>query len=85
MPTVRVLRPFANEHHDRIVNPGDMIVVDDERARALAENGLVERAVPVAVIVKPAPAPANKMAPASETMAPTAPGRRGPGRPPKAR
>ena len=70
MPTVRVLRPFANEHHDRIVNPGDMIVVDVERARALTENGLVEPAVTAATIAKAAPVPANKMAPAPATKAP---------------
>lgn len=60
MPTMRVLRPFANEHHDQIAQPGDVIEVSDDRAVALSANGLVE----AAAAAKAAPTPENKMAPA---------------------
>ena len=65
MLTVRVLRPFANEHHDAIVQPGDLIKVTKERADALRENGLVED--PAAE--KSAPPPANKMSPTPRNKA----------------
>ena len=75
MQTVRVLRPFANGHHDRIVHPGDLIEVTKDRADALRENGLIEAVAEE----KAAPPPANKMAPAPANKA--TPARRG--RPPK--
>lgn len=75
MQTVRVLRPFANGHHDRIVHPGDLIEVTKDRAEALKANSLVEDAA----AVKAAPVPVNKMAPVPVNKA--SPARRG--RPPK--
>lgn len=81
MPTVRVSRPFANGHHEAIVQPGDLITVTEDRARALSENGLIEPAGDV----KAAPIPANKMAPKPVNKAASAPERRPRGRPPKVR
>lgn len=78
MPTVQVLRPFSNEHPDRIVQPGDLIEVTADRARALAENGLVAPAA----AAKAAPIPANKMMPAPANKAPPAPEPKRRGRPP---
>lgn len=75
MQTVRVLRPFANGHHDRIVHPGDLIEVTKDRAEALKANSLVEDAA----AEKAGPPPANKMAPVASNKA--TPARRG--RPPK--
>ncbi len=77
MPTVRVVRPFANGHHDRIVHPGDEITVSEDRARDLGD--LVERIAET----KAAPIPANKMEPVPLNKAAplSLPKRRG--RPPK--
>ncbi|GEP09277.1 hypothetical protein MMMDOFMJ_1984 [Methylobacterium gnaphalii] len=78
MPRVRVLRPFANDHHSDIVQPGDEITVSEVRAKALGTKvELIE--------AKAAPAPANKMAPIAENKAAPSPVKRGPGRPPRAR
>ena len=76
MPTVRVLRPFANGHHENIVHPGDEITVTEDRAIALGD--LVER-----IAAKAAPVPDNKMAPVPANKATAAPVRRV-GRPRKA-
>lgn len=60
MPSVRVLRPFNNgsfRHRTRI---GEILTVDDDRARELAANGLVE----AVTAEKAAPPPLNKMQPA---------------------
>lgn len=77
MPTVRVVRPFANGHHDRIVHPGDEITVSEDRASELGD--LVERIT----VAKAAPVPFNKMAPAPENKAVPPSKRRG--RPAKVR
>ena len=66
MPTVRVLRPFANRHAEDIVHPGEEIDVDHDRARDLAGNGLVDEPAEE----RPAPVPANKMAPAPRIQKP---------------
>jgi hypothetical protein len=80
MPHVRVLRPFANGHHDDIVHPGDIIIVSEDRRKDLGE--LVADLPPG---VKIAPVPDNKMQPAPENKAATPvpePVKRRPGRPP---
>lgn len=83
MPNVRVLRPFMNGHADNIVRPGDVIAVNDDRARDLAQSNLAHVIVETKAAPQPdnkaAPAPPNKAAPAVEPL------KRGPGRPPKVR
>lgn len=83
MQTVLVKRPFANTHHDDIVHPGDVISVDDDRARDLAHNGLVG----VVAETKAAPQPDNKAAhaPPNKAAPDVEPVKRGPGRPAKVR